>query len=211
MCGRGARLSLIPATGNLGLPYASCGRCSQSPRGLVTMGGPKGPCHGEIQKLNQDLKVSLAGTRRRVDSVMGAKRKKTEEVGGDDEVGGGKKQILPSMIKNKEKRSAVHAKLKHQKKIEKRKKAKAREAAEKRALELGEEPPAKKIPHTIENTREFDETVCKPDDEEVCHSISPWIYFLLKLIVLDSSDSWKSIVMEILVEVYEAGLTNYDK
>lgn len=28
---------------------------------------------------------------------------------------------------------------------------------------------------------------------------------------LDSSDSWKSIVMEILVEVYEAGLTNYDK
>ena len=48
MCGRGARLSLIPATGNLGLPYASCGRCSQSPRGLVTMGGPKGPCHGEV-------------------------------------------------------------------------------------------------------------------------------------------------------------------
>ena len=27
----------------------------------------------------------------------------------------------------------------------------------------------------------------------------------------DSSDSWKSIVMEILVEVYEVGLTNYDK
>ncbi|XP_034707638.1 ribosome production factor 1-like isoform X1 [Vitis riparia] len=98
---------------------------------------------------------------------MGAKRKKSEEVGGDDEVAGGKKQILPSMIKNKDKRSAVHAKLKHQKKIEKRKKAKAREAAEKRALELGEEPPVKAIPRTIENTREFDETVCKPDDEEL--------------------------------------------
>ena len=27
----------------------------------------------------------------------------------------------------------------------------------------------------------------------------------------DFSDSWKSIVMEILVEVYEVGLTNYDK
>ncbi|XP_048421949.1 ribosome production factor 1-like [Pyrus x bretschneideri] len=63
-------------------------------------------------------------------------------------------EILPSMIKNKEKRAAVHAKLKQQKKLEKRKKAKARDAAEKRALELGAEPPAKKIPKTIENTRE---------------------------------------------------------
>ncbi|KAF9669155.1 hypothetical protein SADUNF_Sadunf14G0078600 [Salix dunnii] len=69
------------------------------------------------------------------------------------------------MIKNKEKRSAVHAKLKHQKKVEKRKKLKARDAEEKRALELGEEPPPRKIPRTIENTREFDETVCKADDE----------------------------------------------
>uniref|UniRef100_A0A6N2MZN2 Brix domain-containing protein n=1 Tax=Salix viminalis TaxID=40686 RepID=A0A6N2MZN2_SALVM len=76
-----------------------------------------------------------------------------------------KKEILPSMIKNKEKRSAVHAKLKLQKKVEKRKKLKARDAEEKRALELGEEPPPRKIPRTIENTREFDETVCKPDDE----------------------------------------------
>ena len=46
---------------------------------------------------------------------------------------------LPSMIKNKEKRSVVHAKLKREKKIEKRKQAKAREAAIKRALDLGEE------------------------------------------------------------------------
>ncbi|GLT84873.1 hypothetical protein SLE2022_030830 [Rubroshorea leprosula] len=78
-----------------------------------------------------------------------------------------KSEILPSMIKNKEKRSAVHAKLKHQKKVEKRKNLKARDAAEKRALELGEEPPPKMIPRTIENTREADETVCKPDDEEL--------------------------------------------
>ncbi|GMY15987.1 ribosome production factor 1 [Fagus crenata] len=78
-----------------------------------------------------------------------------------------KKEILPSMIKNKEKRSVVHAKIKLQKKLEKRKRAKARDAAEKRALELGEEPPPRSIPRTIENTREVDETVCKPDDEEL--------------------------------------------
>lgn len=78
-----------------------------------------------------------------------------------------KDALLPSMIKNKEKRSEVHAKLKHQKKVEKKKKAKAREAAEKKAMELGEDPPPKPIPRTIENTREYDETVCKPDDEEL--------------------------------------------
>ncbi|MED6199392.1 hypothetical protein PIB30_075516 [Stylosanthes scabra] len=78
-----------------------------------------------------------------------------------------KKEILPSTIKNKEKRSEIHAKIKRQKKLEKRKKLKERQVAEKRALELGEEPPEKKVPCTIENTREFDETVCKPDDEEL--------------------------------------------
>ncbi|KAK4267103.1 hypothetical protein QN277_023935 [Acacia crassicarpa] len=108
---------------------------------------------------------------------MGGKRKKSNEEGGESSLtddGGGAKsnkktkmEVLPSMIKNKEKRSAVHAKIKQQKKLEKRKKAKARDAAEKRALELGEEPPEKKVPHTIENTREADETVCKPDDEEL--------------------------------------------
>ncbi|KAA8516234.1 hypothetical protein F0562_019413 [Nyssa sinensis] len=112
--------------------------------------------------------------------MMGGKRKKSDNEGinadgeedghnnsKEDEKKKRGQQLLPSMIKNKEKRSAVHAKLKHQKKLEKHKKAKARDAAEKRALELGEEPPPKKIPHTIENTREFDETVCKPDDEEL--------------------------------------------
>nr|GEW89594.1 hypothetical protein [Tanacetum cinerariifolium]GEW89595.1 hypothetical protein [Tanacetum cinerariifolium] len=78
-----------------------------------------------------------------------------------------KPQLLPSMIKNKEKRSAVYAKIKHDKKLEKKKIAKAREAAENRALELGEELPPRKVPRTIENTREADETVCKPDDEEL--------------------------------------------
>ncbi|XP_030453163.2 uncharacterized protein LOC115674786 [Syzygium oleosum] len=112
---------------------------------------------------------------------MGWKRKKDDEGEGED--GGDsqkrrkraapapepkeKREILPSMIKNKERRSAVHAKLRQQKKLEKRKKLKDRDAAEKRALELGEEPPPKSIPRTIENTREFDETVCRPDDEEL--------------------------------------------
>ena len=68
------------------------------------------------------------------------KRKRSESDGGEEEPPPERKmEILPSMIKNKEKRSAVHAKLKQQKKLEKRKKAKARDAAEKRALELGEE------------------------------------------------------------------------
>ncbi|PKA62163.1 hypothetical protein AXF42_Ash015047 [Apostasia shenzhenica] len=78
-----------------------------------------------------------------------------------------KPKVLPSLIRNKEKRSQVYTKLKKEKRSEKRRQAKAREAAEKSALELGEEvPPPKKIPRTIENTREPDETVCKPDDEE---------------------------------------------
>ncbi|KAF2572878.1 hypothetical protein F2Q70_00000071, partial [Brassica cretica] len=47
--------------------------------------------------------------------------------------------ILPSMIKNKDKRAKVYAKQKHEKKVEKQKKIKARDAAEKQALELGEE------------------------------------------------------------------------
>ncbi|KAJ0111667.1 hypothetical protein Patl1_00725 [Pistacia atlantica] len=108
---------------------------------------------------------------------MGGKRKKSEseeliegEKDNDKNKEGSnkkKREILPSMIKNKEKRSSVHAKLKHEKKLEKRKKLKARDAAEKLALELGEEPPPRMVPRTIENTREPDETVCRPDDDEL--------------------------------------------
>ncbi|EEF47106.1 ribosome production factor 1 [Ricinus communis] len=96
------------------------------------------------------------------------KKKKKKKKNDDDKEGEEKKkEILPSTIKNKEKRSAALAKLKHLKKLEKRKKIKARDASEKRALELGEEPPPRQTPRTIENTREFDETVCKPDDDEL--------------------------------------------
>ncbi|CAA2991663.1 ribosome production factor 1 [Olea europaea subsp. europaea] len=106
---------------------------------------------------------------------MGGKRRKADGdgmEGGEDEDSRQKKMkhkdtLLPSTVKNKERRSAILAKLKHQKKVEKRKNSKAREADEKRALELGEELPPKKIPRTIENTREIDDTVCKPDDDEL--------------------------------------------
>ncbi|GLT84874.1 hypothetical protein SLE2022_030840 [Rubroshorea leprosula] len=70
------------------------------------------------------------------------------------------------IIRKNVKRSALHAKLKHQKKVEKRKKLNVGDAVEKRALGLVEEPPPKMIPRTIENTREAEETVCKPNDEE---------------------------------------------
>ncbi|CAA7409717.1 unnamed protein product [Spirodela intermedia] len=114
---------------------------------------------------------------------MGKGKRKREEGAGDAPVaaaaeragerkaeaagGSGKSGVLPSMIKNKIKRTELHSKLKHERKLEKRRKAKAREAASKRALELGEEPPPKSVPRTIENTRESDETVCRPDDEEL--------------------------------------------
>ena len=80
---------------------------------------------------------------------MGFKRKKGDGEGEEmeSEVSGRpsfntaerRNVILPSMIKNKDKRAKVYAKQKHEKKVEKQKKIKARDAAEKQALELGEE------------------------------------------------------------------------
>ena len=88
---------------------------------------------------------------------MGGDRRRQRDRSGDDSDDDGRRKhsssksndlpvterkqslILPSMIKNKEKRSEIHSKLKHQKKVDKKKKIKARDAAEKRAVELGEE------------------------------------------------------------------------
>lgn len=89
----------------------------------------------------------MAGKRKKSDDgdEDGSKSsRKSFVVDGDDDNkqkknGSKGQQVLPSTIKNKEKRSAVHAKLKQQKKLEKRKRAKTRDAAEKQALELGEE------------------------------------------------------------------------
>ncbi|KAL6006636.1 hypothetical protein ACLOJK_032129 [Asimina triloba] len=104
---------------------------------------------------------------------MGGKKNKVESAESPAPIAEGeqnaskKRKLLPSLIRNKEKRSAVHAKVRHEKKVEKRKRIKLRDAAIEKAVELGEEPPAKKTPRTIENTREPDETVCRPDDEEL--------------------------------------------
>ena len=81
----------------------------------------------------------MGGKRKKSDSETGEGEESTARAIDYDKETKKKKEILPSTIKNKDKRSEVHAKLKHQKKLEKRKKLKARDAAIKRALELGEE------------------------------------------------------------------------
>ncbi|KAG1657804.1 hypothetical protein FOA52_006580 [Chlamydomonas sp. UWO 241] len=72
-----------------------------------------------------------------------------------------------SGIKNKLARSEMYAKLRHKaqktKKMEKKKRQKVEEAMVKDGLE----PPPKRVPKTIESTREKDETMVQPDDEEV--------------------------------------------
>jgi hypothetical protein len=70
---------------------------------------------------------------------MGKRQK--EDDGEEDE---GEKELrkagakLPSHIKNKHKRSEAYSKLKHEKVLDKKKRIKARDLAEKQALELGE-------------------------------------------------------------------------
>ncbi|CAM6102325.1 unnamed protein product [Calypogeia fissa] len=85
---------------------------------------------------------------------------------GDDHVEE-KPQFLPSQIRNKVRRSAVYAKVQKEKKRNKKQQIKDRNAAEQEALEIGELPPPRKIPKTIESTREADETLAQPDDDEL--------------------------------------------
>ncbi|MCO5610523.1 hypothetical protein L7F22_064762 [Adiantum nelumboides] len=77
------------------------------------------------------------------------------------------KKAFPSHIKNKLIRSLQYSKVRVEKKKLKKSRRQARDGAEKQALELGEAPPPRKAPRTIENTREEDETVAQPDDEEL--------------------------------------------
>eukprot|EP00899_Mesostigma_viride_P015235 jgi/Mesvir1/23712/Mv18659-RA.1 len=77
-----------------------------------------------------------------------------------------------SQIKNKHVREDEMRKLKKKRKETKKRARELRKREEERALELGEEPPPKKIPKTIENTREADETVIQPDDEEVMQALA---------------------------------------
>lgn len=68
-------------------------------------------------------------------------KRQREDDGEEDE---GEKELrkagakLPSHIKNKHKRSEAYSKLKHEKILDKKKRIKARDLAEKQALELGE-------------------------------------------------------------------------
>jgi len=70
----------------------------------------------------------------------------------------------PSKIKNKVKRTEMFAKYKQQKK--KLKKSLKLERI-KEVEALGEEAPPKQVPRTIDNSREVDETLVQPDDEEI--------------------------------------------
>eukprot|EP00271_Cylindrocystis_brebissonii_P008463 TRINITY_DN22799_c0_g1_i1.p1 TRINITY_DN22799_c0_g1~~TRINITY_DN22799_c0_g1_i1.p1 ORF type:complete len:334 (+),score=58.43 TRINITY_DN22799_c0_g1_i1:254-1255(+) len=80
---------------------------------------------------------------------------------------GGPGRFLPSSIRNKHKREAVTAKLRAEKQKAKKQKRVKRKQEDEKALALGEEPPPRQAPRTIENTREVDETLARPDDEEL--------------------------------------------
>jgi hypothetical protein len=70
----------------------------------------------------------------------------------------------PGHIKNKMKRAEIYKQYKSQKKNEKKK---LRQERIKEVEALGEAAPPKQVPRTIENTREYEETTVKPDDDEV--------------------------------------------
>eukprot|EP00457_Paulinella_chromatophora_P011156 gb/GEZN01011284.1/.p1 GENE.gb/GEZN01011284.1/~~gb/GEZN01011284.1/.p1 ORF type:complete len:358 (+),score=51.75 gb/GEZN01011284.1/:90-1076(+) len=72
--------------------------------------------------------------------------------------------IATSDIKNKQKRAQIHQK---QKAAKKQKKRQARAERQQEAEALGEGGPPKKKPKTLENTREADETLVAPEDEEI--------------------------------------------
>eukprot|EP00873_Tetraselmis_striata_P029893 jgi/Tetstr1/450157/TSEL_037199.t1 len=105
-------------------------------------------------------------------STPGGKRRRAAAGSdSDDDAGpsgsGATVGAMTSRIGNKMVRSELYAKLKKQKQKEKRA---AREKRQKEAVEAeerGEEAPAKQIPRTLENTREKDETMVQPEDDEV--------------------------------------------
>eukprot|EP00030_Apusomonadida_sp_AF-17_P008563 a856_367.p1 GENE.a856_367~~a856_367.p1 ORF type:complete len:320 (-),score=141.43 a856_367:226-1146(-) len=75
----------------------------------------------------------------------------------------------PHDIKNKIKRGEMVAREKHDKNVDKRKRREKRKREEE---ELGDQAPPKKVPRTIENTREADETHVEADDEEVAEVLA---------------------------------------
>ena len=65
---------------------------------------------------------------------------------------------LTSGIRNKQRRSELYGKLKHERAVAKKKRRETRQKAEAEAIEAGETPEPRQIPKTIENTRVKDET-----------------------------------------------------
>ena len=65
---------------------------------------------------------------------------------------------LTSGIKNKQRRSEVYGKLRHDRAVAKKQRRETRQKAEAAALEAGEEPAPRQIPKTIENQRMRDAT-----------------------------------------------------
>lgn len=84
--------------------------------------------------------------------------------GGGAAVASRKRRTRPGEIKNKMKRAQVHAKQQQEKKKEK---SEARRKRQRVAEELGANAPAKQVPRTLDNTREVDDTIVAPGDEEV--------------------------------------------
>ncbi|GIL60265.1 hypothetical protein Vafri_14895 [Volvox africanus] len=87
--------------------------------------------------------------------------------GGKRSGGGGSIGQQTSGIRNKQKRSELYNKLKHQKEKTKTKERRKRQKETARAEELGLEPAPKPVQYTLENTREADDTMVDPTDEEV--------------------------------------------
>lgn len=88
-----------------------------------------------------------------------------------DAVGKKRPRVDINSIGNKQKRGEVLAKLKVAKKAEKRKRRDDRKLLRE---QLGDAAPPKAVPHTIDNTRELDETVVLPGDEEVLGDEVSW-------------------------------------
>ena len=75
-----------------------------------------------------------------------------------------RRRVEPSQIANKQKRSEVLQRRRVEKKKERRKARNDRKAERE---ELGDKAPPKQVPRTLDNTRELDDTIVAPDDEEV--------------------------------------------
>jgi len=116
------------------------------------------------------LSTSMGDSKKKTTKKGTGKRKREQEALEPSEK---TLRINPSTIKNKQKRQEQAAKLRVEKKKARKKNKLQRQ---KDAEALGEEAPPKQQPRTLENTREVDETIVRPDDEEVkaADAIDEW-------------------------------------